>query len=685
MTVAEKTHPITHSNEDLDLRCVNTLRFLAVDAVERAHSGHPGLPMGSAAIAFALWDRFLKFNPKDPAWPDRDRFVLSAGHGSMLLYALLHLTGFDLPLEELKKFRQWGSLTPGHPEYGRTPGVEATTGPLGQGFANAVGMAIAETALAARFNQLENTIVDHNTYALVSDGDLMEGVSSEAASLAGHLQLGKLIVLYADNSITIEGSTNLAFTEDRMARFKSYGWQVLSVGDGNDIASISAAIDRGRQESQRPTFIDVHTHIGYGSPDKQDTAEAHGEPLGREEVRKTKENLNWPLDPDFFIPPEVRDHFREALARGGKLQAAWQADMQRYSTKYPGLAEEFQRVMEGKLPEGWDRHIPDFESDQSEMSTRSASGMVIKAFAPLLPEFMGGAADLSPSTHTHLPESPEFESDSRNGLNMHFGIREHAMGAILNGMALHGGLRPFGATFLIFSDYMRPPMRLAAMNGLRVIYVFTHDSIALGQDGPTHQPVEQLLGLRSVPGLTVIRPADANETVLAWQVAIERDGPVAIVLTRQKVPVLDLRQHEVIRAGLRFGGYTLADSPGGGSPEVVLVASGSEVHLALSAQEKLHWEGIATRVVSFPSWQIFREQSKDYRDEVFPPGTPIVAVETGVSLGWVPYVGEGVSAMVGVDRYGESAPGEIVMREFGFTVEKVSQQVREILGRKADS
>lgn len=683
MTVATKSESVVDKHDDLDLKCINTLRFLAVDAVEQADSGHPGLPMGSAAMAYVLWDRFLKFNPADPDWPDRDRFVLSAGHGSMLLYALLHLTGYDLSLDELKRFRQWGSQTPGHPEYGRTPGVEATTGPLGQGFANAVGMAIAEVALAGRYNRPGYKIVDHHTYALVSDGDLMEGISSEAASLAGHLKLGKLVVLYADNHITIEGSTDLAFTENRAERFRSYGWHVLTVKDGNDLDAIETAIEMAKKENHRPTLIDVRTHIGYGSPDKQDTAEAHGSPLGEQEVLKTKENLDWPLEPKFYVPEVVKNHFRKALVRGRIAQEAWESSVEQYSEKFPDLAEELSRRLQGRLPSDWEDDIPTFDPDQGSMSTRAASGVTMESFAAKLPELMGGAADLSPSTHTHLPESPDFEADSKSGRNMHFGIREHAMGAILNGMALHGGFRPFGATFLIFSDYMRPPMRLAAMNDLKVIYVFTHDSIALGQDGPTHQPVEQLLGLRSLPGLTVIRPADANETALAWRVAMERSGPVAIVLTRQKIPVLDLDKYEVVSAGLQFGAYVLTDSPEGTPVEVLLVASGSEVHLALSAQEKLQGEGIAARVVSFPSWKIFQEQSQEYRDEVFPPGVPIVAVEAGVSLGWVPYVGEGVSAMIGVDRFGASAPGEIVMREYGLTVEEINRQVHEILTRKA--
>jgi transketolase len=686
MTTAATTKPIMTINHDLDRKCINTLRFLAVDAVERANSGHPGLPMGSAAMAYALWDRFLRFNPKDPDWPNRDRFVLSAGHGSMLLYALLHLTGFDLSLDALKHFRQWGSQTPGHPEVGRTPGVEATTGPLGQGFANAVGMAIAEEAMAVQFNRPGNTIVDHFTYALVSDGDLMEGISSEAASLAGHLRLGKLIVLYADNHITIEGSTDLAFTEDRKARFEAYGWQVLAVEDGNDVEAVAAAIDRGRQDLDRPTFIDVHTHIGYGSPEKQDTAQAHGEPLGDEEVMKAKQNLGWPLEPQFLIPEDVLTHFRQAELRGAEYQTAWEEQMREYSDKFPDLAEEYNRRLEGKLPDDWDSQVPVFDPAQGDISTRAASGMIITKFAGRVPEFMGGAADLTPSTHTHIPDSPDFEVSSLDGRNMHFGIREHAMGAILNGMALHGGLIPFGATFLIFSDYMRPAIRLAAMSRLPVVYVFTHDSIGVGEDGPTHQPIEQLLGLRSIPGFTVIRPADANETALAWRVAMEhRDGPVALVLTRQKVPVIDLEKHEVMRAGLRFGAYVLEEAANAELPDVVLTASGSEVHIALEARTRLAEAGIYARVVSFPSWHLFHEQPDEYQDEVFPPAVPIVAVEAGVSLGWVSYTGQGAAATVGVDRFGASAPGDIVMRELGLSVDNVCRQVKALLDHQGES
>jgi transketolase len=663
----------------LDELCINTLRFLAVDMVQKANSGHPGLPLGSAAMAFTLWDRFLKVNPRDPQWPDRDRFVLSAGHGSALLYALLHATGFDLPLEELQRFRQWDSRTPGHPEFSKTPGVEATTGPLGQGFANAVGMAIAEASLAARFNRPDHAIVDHDTYVLVSDGDLMEGVASEAASLAGHLRLGKLIALYADNHVSLSGSTDLIFTEDRSARFAAYGWHVQRVENGNDVAEVAAAIEAARAEMGRPSFIDVHTHIGYGSPHKHDSSAAHGEPLGVEEVRLTKENLGWPVEPSFYVPPEAVEHFRAFADRGTARQADWLSRFQIYAKKYPELAAEFERIMQRKLPGGWDRDLPTFRSDGGPLATRVASGKVINAIATRLPELMGGDADLAPSTFTLIEGSDNFEPETRAGRNLRFGVREHAMGAILNGMALHRGFIPYGATFLIFSDYMRPPMRLAAMNGLPVIYVFTHDSIAMGEDGPTHQPVEQLLGLRSVPGLTVIRPADANETAAAWRIAIEsKDHPTALVLTRQKLPVLDLARYPDLPAGVARGGYILADAGADARPDVVLIATGSEVHLALNAHDRLAGEGVKCRVVSLPCWSIFKAQPESYRKEVLPEGIPWLAIEAGVTLGWDSYFGPSM-AVLGVDRFGASAPGEVVMREYGFTVENVCQQVGALL------
>lgn len=663
---------------------VNTLRFLAVDAVQRADSGHPGLPLGSAATMYTLWTRFLHFNPRDPHWLNRDRFVLSAGHGSALLYAILYLTGFDLSLEELKRFRQWNSRTPGHPELGKTPGVEATTGPLGQGFANAVGMAIAEAALAARFNRPGYTIVDHHTYVLVSDGDLMEGISSEAASLAGHLKLGKLIVLYADNHVTIEGGTGLAFTENRRARFQAFGWHVQHVEDGNDIPALTEAIAAARDEKERPSFIDIHTHLGYGSPHKQDTAAAHGEPLGEEEVRLTKENLGWPPEPPFYIPSEIIADFHKAIDRGIKWQSEWEARLDTYVGTYPDLAAEFHRVTQRQLATGWDRDLPLFPPGAKQTATRVASGQVLNTLAARLPELMGGSADLAPSTHTLLEGKGNFEAANRDGRNLHFGVREHAMGGILNGMVLHGGIIPYGATFLTFSDYMRPSIRLAAMSGLPVIYVFTHDSIGLGEDGPTHQPVEHLLALRAIPNLTVIRPADANETVAAWRTAIEHQGgPVALVLTRQKVPVLNPQLHGNIALGVRRGGYILTHELEDASLDVVLVATGSEVHLALVARAHLASEKIYARVVSMPSWNIFRKQPAAYRNRVLPPGIPTLAIEAGRSLGWQPYIGPAIP-VVGVDRFGASAPGEEVMRQYGLTIANVEQRAKALVKAPAN-
>ncbi len=656
------------ANSGLDELCVNTIRFLAVDAVEKAASGHPGLPMGSAAMGYTLWDRHLRFNPRDPKWFDRDRFVLSAGHGCMLQYALLHLTGFDLPLDELKRFRQWDSMTPGHPEYGRTPGVEATTGPLGQGFGNAVGMAIAERFLAAHFNRAGHPIIDHHTYVLAGDGDLMEGVSSEAASLAGHLGLGKLIVLYADNHVSIEGSTDLAFTEDRAARFAAYGWHTQGVETSNDVDALDQAIHNARAETERPSFIRVRTHIGYGSPHKQDLASAHGEPLGEEEVRLAKENLGWPLEPTFHIPDEALEHFRKALDRGAQLQDEWNARFEAYREEYPRLAAELLRFESGELPSAWEKDLPAFNADDGPLATRSVNAAVLNGVARQMSELIGGAADLAPSTRTMISHAGEFSAHQPGGRNLHFGVREHAMGAILNGIALHGGLRPFGATFLIFSDYMRPPMRLAAMNGLPVLYVFTHDSIGLGEDGPTHQPVEQLLGLRSVPGLTVFRPADANEAVESWRAAIaRRDRPSVLVSTRQKLPVLALNDHPGLRPGVAQGGYVLADSP---DPHVVLVATGSEVHLALAARQLLADDDVRARVVSVPSVEVFSEQTEEYRRAVLPPGVPVLSVEAGVTLGWTSYLGNANGA-VGLDHFGASAPAKRIMQEFGFTPEHV--------------
>ncbi len=669
----------TAETVSVDTLCINTLRFLAVDAVQKANSGHPGLPMGAASAAYTLWDRFMKFNPRDPKWPNRDRFVLSAGHGSALLYALLHMTGYDLPLEQIKQFRQWESMTPGHPEYRIAPGIEATTGPLGQGLGNSVGMAIAEAALAARFNRPGFDIVDHHIYALAGDGDLMEGISSEAASLAGHLKLGKLIVLYDNNHISIEGNTELAFTEDRVARFAAFDWHTQTVDDGNDIEAIAEAIKAAQDETGRPSFISIRSHIGFGSPHKQDTASAHGEPLGEDEVKLTKQHLGWPTEPTFYIPDEAQKHFGRAVAKGKESQGEWQKLFESYASEYPDLAKEFERVMDGKLANGWDETLPSFKSDDGPMATRAASGKVLNAIAGKIPELMGGSADLAPSTKTLIADSDSFSPDDRSGRNLHFGVREHGMGAILNGMALHGGLIPYGATFLIFSDYMRPPIRLAAMNGLHVVYVFTHDSIGLGEDGPTHQPVEQLVGLRAVPGLTVIRPADANETAAAWKIAVTRkDHPTALICSRQKLPILDHGEYPQVADGVSRGGYVLAEAKSATAPAVILVATGSEVHLALEAHEKLLEENIQTRVVSFPCWELFAEQPEEYRRGVFPDGIPVLAIEAGVSLGWKPYFGSGID-VIAVDKFGASAPGKVVMEKYGFTVDNVVGHVRALI------
>ncbi len=672
------------SGAELDALCINTIRFLSVDAVQKANSGHPGLPLDAAPMAYVLWTRFLRHNPSNPAWFDRDRFVLSAGHGSMLLYSLLHLTGYALPMEEIKKFRQWGSMTPGHPERGLTPGVETTTGPLGQGFGNGVGMAIAEAHLATRFNRPGFEIINHRTYGIVSDGDLMEGVSAEAASLAGHLKLGKLIYLYDNNRVSLSSSTGLMFTEDIGKRFEAYGWHTQLVGDGNDLASIEAAIIAAKKESGRPSLIIVRTHIGYGAPHKQDTFEAHGSPLGEEEVRLTKENLGWPPDRSFYIPGPVEARFRSAIEEGGKEEKRWKALLSRYSKSFPGLADELGRAFRNELPTGWDSEIPSFPPDEKGMPTRIASGKVLNAIAKRLPDLIGGSADLDPSTYTALKGMGDFESPIQTitdtqgsagggagyfGRNVHFGVREHSMGAIVNGLAAHGGIIPFGATFLIFSDYMRPPIRLAALMGVHSIFVFTHDSIGLGEDGPTHQPVEQLPGLRAIPGLIVIRPCDANETIEAWKTAIEeRDRPVALILTRQGVPTLD-RKTLGPAVGLRKGAYVLADSDG--TPDIILIASGSEVRLIVEARQRLLKENIRARAVSMPSWGLFEAQSKEYRDSILLPSVEVrLAVEAASPLGWERYVGP-KGDIIGVTEFGASAPGEVVMEKYGFTSENV--------------
>jgi transketolase len=658
--------------------CINTIRTLAMDGVQKAHSGHPGMPMGMADVAYILWTRFLKHNPKDPKWPDRDRFVLSAGHGSMLLYSLLYLTGYDLTLEDLMAFRQWGSRTPGHPEYGLTPGVETTTGPLGQGFANGVGMAIAERFLAATFNRPGFPIFDHYTYAIVSDGDLMEGISHEAASLAGHLGLGKLIYLYDDNDISIEGSTDITFTEDVAARFRAYGWHVQRV-NGYDLKAITAAIRAARRETARPSLIICRTHIAYGSPNKQDDASAHGEPLGEEEVRRTKEALGWPPDAQFWVPPEALPVFRRAVEEGAAAQACWQALFAEYTRQYPRETALLERLWAGELPDGWEETLPSFSPADGPMATRKASGIVLNALAAALPTLIGGSADLAPSNLTLLKGYDDFQKETPAGRNLRFGVREHAMGGILNGMALHGGLIPYGGTFLVFSDYMRPAVRLAAMMHLPVVYVWTHDSLWIGEDGPTHQPVEHLAALRAIPNLTLIRPCDAGETAEAWRAALRRrDGPTALVLTRQNLPILD-RSQVAGAQNLARGAYVLRDAPEG-NPDLVLIASGSEVHLALAAQEGLAEQGIRARVVSMPSWELFDAQPPEYRAAVLPPTVPKLAIEAAVPLGWERYVGPD-GAVIGIHRFGASAPYQVLMEKFGFTPQAVIAQALEKWGR----
>jgi len=676
----------------LDRQCVNTLRFLSVDMVQKANSGHPGLPLGAAPMAYVLWTRWLRYNPHNPDWFNRDRFILSAGHGSALLYSLLHLTGYDLSLDDIRQFRQWGSKAPGHPERGHTPGVETTTGPLGQGFGNAVGMAIAEAQLAARYNRPGHTLVDHHTWVLVSDGDLMEGVAAEAASLAGHLQLGKLICLYDDNHVTLAAGTDITFSENRARRFEAYGWHTVSVADGNDLAAIDVALAAARAETTRPSLILVRTHIGYGSPD-QDSYKAHGSPLGVDDVRQTKQTLGWPTEPDFLIPEAVLAHFRTARERGAQAEAAWNASLNSYAATFPDLAKELQGRLRAELPSGWDTDIPVFDADEQGLATREASGKVMNAIAPKLPALTGGSADLDPSTKTTLKGLGDFNPPamkhtghqgavsaywSYTGRNLHFGVREHAMGAIVNGLAAHGGFIPYGATFLIFSDYLRPSIRLAALMGLHVVHVFTHDSIAVGEDGPTHQPVEQLANLRAIPNLIVIRPADANETAVAWRVALEmRDRPVLLLLTRQALPTLD-RSVYAPAEGLRRGAYVLSDAPNG-KPELILIASGSEVGLIVAAAERLQQQGIAVRCVSMPSWELFEALPQAERDAVLPPAVSArLAVEAGVSQGWERYIGAR-GDMLGVERFGASAPAVVVLREYGFSVDNVSARARALL------
>jgi transketolase len=660
-------------------KAINTIRFLSADAVQKANSGHPGLPMGEAAVAYTLWTRHLRFNPKNPNWPNRDRFILSGGHGSMLLYSMLYLTGFDLALEELENFRQWGSRTPGHPEYGRTPGVEVTTGPLGQGFTNGVGMAIAAAHLASIYNQPGYPIMDHFVYAIVTDGDLMEGISSEAASLAGHLGLGRLIYLYDDNHISIDGSTDLAFTEDRMARFAAYHWHVQSVPDGNDIEAIDQAIQRAK-EDPRPSIIAVRTHIGYGLPTKQDTAKAHGEPPGDEELDGAKRRLDWPVEPRFYVPQDVLEYYRQAVNRGAELEGDWRERFTEYHKAFPALAAELARRLEGKLPENWDRNLPEYPADKKGLATRDASGKVLNALALNLPELMGGSADLAPSNKTWIKELPAFESDCPQGRNFHFGVREHAMGGIVNGMAVNGGVIPYGGTFLVFSDYMRGALRLSALSGYPSIWVFTHDSIGVGEDGPTHEPVEQVAALRAMPDMLVIRPGDANETREAWKVAISRrNGPTALALTRQAVPTLD-RTRYASAEGLKHGAYVLADL-GEAEPQILLMASGSELSLVVEAGVQLASEGVPVRLVSFPCWELFESEGHSYREAVLPGRLRLrLAVEAGVAMGWERWIGD-QGSILSIERYGASAPYKTIYEHFGLTVAAVLNEAKRLLNR----
>ena len=687
---------VSTGRSKIDELCINTIRFLSIEAIEKAKSGHPGMVMGAAPMAYALWNGFLKHNPANPRWFDRDRFILSAGHGSMLLYSLLHLTGYAVSLDQMKQFRQWGSITPGHPERGIVPGVEVTTGPLGQGFANGVGMAIAEAYLAARYNRPGFRIINHCTYAIVSDGDLMEGVTSEAASLAGHLGLGKLIYLYDDNRISLAASTDVTFTENRKKRFDAYGWHTQTVKDGNDTGAIQAAIRTAKSEKDRPSLILIRTHIGYGSPKKQDSFEAHGAPLGKEEATLAKQRLNWPVEPDFFIPDEALKQFRKAEDAGKKAEEDWNAKYREYTKAFPELARELLLLKDGGLPEGWDRNIPLFPADAKGMATRVASGKILNAVAPDLPHLIGGSCDLDPSTHTALHGMGDFENpetlpgDSQGtigkiwgfaGRNIHFGVREHAMGSALNGMAAHGGIIPFGSTFLIFSDYLRPAIRLSALMGLKVIYVFTHDSISVGEDGPTHQPVEQLTSLRAIPDLIVIRPCDANETAEAWRVAIEtKDRPVALVLTRQNVPTFD-RLKTAGTDRLRKGAYIVSDARID-QPDIILIASGSEVSLAMDARQMLERDrGIKVRVVSMPSWELFEAQPPEYKNTVLPPHiTARLTIEAGSTQGWLRYAGE-KGGSIGIDTFGASAPGGVVMKEFGLSTDNVCKRAIGILVR----
>jgi len=665
---------------EIDELCINTIRTLSMDAIQKANSGHPGAPMGLAPVAYILWKYFLKHNPKNPEWIDRDRFVLSGGHASMLLYSLLYLSGYDLTLDDIKNFRQWGSKTPGHPEFGHTPGVETTTGPLGQGFSNAVGMAMAERHLATIFNRNGYDILDHYTYMLCGDGDLMEGISAEAASLAGHLGLAKLICIYDDNKISIEGSTDIAFTEDVALRFKAYNWHVIKVDDGNNLDDIRRAIKEARSETTKPSIIVLRTHIAFGSPNKQDSASAHGAPLGEEEIRLTKRNLGWDENVSFYVPEQVIKMFGECVDKGEKAESIWKEKFEEYSSKHRSLSKKLNDSLNNSLNKRWDDNLPDFSNNDGPIATRAASGKILNAIAENMPYLIGGSADLAPSNNTIIKSSHDFQKNKPDGRNIRFGVREHAMGGIISGIALHKGLRPYGGTFLVFADYMRPSIRLAGLMKLPVIYIFTHDSISVGEDGPTHQPVEQLASLRAIPGLTVIRPSDATETAEAWRFAAKNtDGPVALILSRQKLPVIDRKIYSSAN-NLVNGAYILSDFDG--KPDVILIATGSEVHIALEAGKILEEKGISARVVSMPSWELFEKTSQEYKNKVLLPDVNIrIAVEAGIPMGWERYVGSG-GAIIGINEFGASAPGNIVMEKFGFTSENIVQKATELLTGK---
>ena len=667
------------TSSTLDALCINTIRTLAMDAVQKADSGHPGAPMALAPLAYSLFTRHMRHNPADPAWPNRDRFVLSNGHASMLLYSTLHLSGYDLSLDEIKNFRQWGSKTPGHPEHGHTAGVETTTGPLGQGFANAVGMAVAEAHLAAVFNRPGHSIVDHYTYFVVGDGCMMEGISHEAASFAGHFKLGKLIGFYDDNRISIDGSTEITFTDDTAKRFEACGWQVLHIADVNDLGAIDRAIAAAKADPTRPTLVITRTHIGYGSPNRQDTAKAHGEALGAAEIALTKQNLGWTATEPFTVPADALAHWRTAIGRGAEVNDAWRKQLIAYAKAHPDDAKEFGRRMQGDLPAGWQQTLPVFTAENGNVASRAASGIVLNAIAAKVPELIGGSADLAGSNLTTLKGVEFFSPTHYEGRNFHFGVREHGMGAILNGMGLHGGIIAFGATFLVFADYMRPAIRLAALMGQQVIYVFTHDSIGLGEDGPTHQPVEHLTSLRCIPNVTVIRPADATETAEAWRVALlHKSGPVALVLTRQKLPLIDREKYGAASL-LARGGYVLADGVAG-EPELVIMSSGSEVSLAMEAYHTLVGEGVRARLVSMPSHELFLKQTAEYQAEVLPPNAKRVAIEAAHPMSWHRFVGLHGS-VIGIKTFGASAPYQRVYTEFGITAERVVSEARRVLRR----